>query len=146
MESSRAPTDAELELYRLAEEVASNAYAPHSKFPVGAALRTTSGAVFTGTNFENASFGLTICAERGAIGRGVAEGMVPQAARLDPDEPAACVELIAVATPATTGSPCGACRQVLAEFAAADMRVIYRREGLVSSVLLSELLADPFVL
>ncbi|GIK55885.1 MAG: cytidine deaminase [Chloroflexi bacterium] len=79
------------------------AYAPYSKYPVGAALLTPDGRIFTGVNVENASYGLTICAERTAVFKAVSEG---------------CREFVAVAVATeNAGSPCGACRQVLAEFA-----------------------------
>jgi cytidine deaminase len=82
-----------------------HAYAPYSKYKVGAALLTKSGAVFTGCNVENASYGGTVCAERNAIGAMVAAG------ERDPIA-------IAVATGGPRpGSPCGFCRQVLREFA-----------------------------
>lgn len=80
------------------------AYAPYSNFAVGAALLAADGRIFTGCNVENISFGLTNCAERVAIGAAVAAGVR---------------EFLAVAVVADTGvpiSPCGACRQVLAEF------------------------------
>jgi len=80
------------------------AYAPYSKFQVGAALLTRSGRVFTGCNVENLSFGLTICAERAAVCAAVIAGdtdFVAAAVMADSQEPV---------------TPCGACRQVLAEF------------------------------
>jgi cytidine deaminase len=90
------------ELIRAAQEVRQNAYAPYSNYSVGAAVRTIDGRVFVGCNVENASFGLTVCAERNAIFAAVAAG-----AR----------EIVAVAVvTGDGGSPCGACRQVLAEF------------------------------
>lgn len=81
------------------------AYCPYSKFPVGAALLTADGTVFTGCNVENASYGLTVCAERIAIFKAVSEGHRKYKA-------------MAISTDMATewASPCGACRQVLLEF------------------------------
>ena len=87
-----------------AKEVRENAYVPYSKFKVGAAVLTEDGKIFTGCNVENASFGLTICAERCAIFKAVSEGYTKFkaiAVTLDDNEP---------------GRPCGACRQVIREF------------------------------
>lgn len=80
------------------------AYAPYSKFPVGAALLAADGRVFTGCNVENASFGLTMCAERVAIGKAISEGVRHFTA------------VAIVAEKLKPCPPCGACRQVLAEF------------------------------
>jgi cytidine deaminase len=90
------------DLVRRAVEARSRAYAPYSGYPVGAAVVTTSGNVFTGCNVENASFGLTVCAERVAILKAVSEGDTGVAA-------------LAVVAPGGA-SMCGACRQVLHEF------------------------------
>jgi cytidine deaminase len=87
-----------------ARAAAARAYAPYSRFRVGAALLTRSGAVFTGCNVENASYGLTNCAERTAVFQMVAAG-----------ETALKVIVIYTPTPTPT-APCGACRQVLNEF------------------------------
>jgi len=95
----------ENELLKKAAEVREKAYAPYSDFKVGAAVLTADGSVFTGCNVENASYGLTICAERAAIFAAVAAGhkdITALAIVADADKPV---------------SPCGACRQVLAEFA-----------------------------
>jgi cytidine deaminase len=90
------------ELIRAALDAQQRAYCPFSNFPVGAALRTESGRIFQGVNVENASFGLTNCAERVAVGAAIAAGER---------------EFTAIAVVSRGGvSPCGACRQVLAEF------------------------------
>jgi cytidine deaminase len=89
-------------LIDLANEARRQAYAPYSKYPVGAALRTKSGKVFTGVNVENAAYPTTMCAERTAVFKAVSEGERE-------------FEVIAVVTD-NGGSPCGSCRQVLAEF------------------------------
>lgn len=92
-----------------AKQAREGAYAPYSHFAVGAALLTRSGKVFTGANVENASYGLTVCAERVAVFKAVTAGER---------------EFQAIAIASSTGaSPCGACRQVLAEFGL-DMLVI----------------------
>ncbi len=89
-------------LLELAAKARSAAYVPYSHFAVGAALRADDGTIYTGCNVENASYGLTICAERNAVAHAVAEG----ARRFD-----------AVAVVTENGvTPCGMCRQVLAEF------------------------------
>jgi cytidine deaminase len=90
------------ELVQAALEAQKRAYCPFSNFPVGAALRTKSGRIFQGVNVENISFGLTNCAERVAVGAAVADGER---------------EFVAIAVASRGGvTPCGACRQVLAEF------------------------------
>jgi cytidine deaminase len=95
------------ELKRRAREAAKHAYAPYSGFAVGAAVLTEGGEIHSGANVENASFGLSNCAERNAIFQAVAQG-------------ARKLEALAVYTPtATATTPCGACRQVLSEFGAA---------------------------
>jgi cytidine deaminase len=109
----------------------SKAYAPYSKFAVGAAVRCKSGAVFAGTNVENRFFGLTICAERVAIGAAVVGGegdFVAIAVMADSDEPIA---------------PCGACWQFLAEFAPDLIIVSATVRGQRKIENLSHLLPDP---
>ena len=112
-------------------EVAGRAYAPYSRFHVGAVLVGTDGRTFAGCNVENVSFGLTICAERNAVFAAVAAGC-REFAKI----------VIAADTPEPT-PPCGACRQVLAEFNP-DMEVVLGTfGGKTSSHRLSELLPHP---
>jgi cytidine deaminase len=91
-------------LVESAWQVRERAYAPYSKFQVGAALLADDGRVFTGCNVENLSFGLTMCAERVAIANAIAAGARGFAG------------IVVVADTAEPVSPCGACRQVMAEF------------------------------
>lgn len=95
-------------LLEAARAAARAAYAPYSNFPVGAAVHTADGRTFTGANIENASFGLTVCAERVAIFSAVAAG----ARRIE----AIAVAVAADVDDASERMPCGACRQVMAEF------------------------------
>lgn len=99
------------DLIDLVVETTKNAYVPYSHFPVGAVLVAKNGQVFTGVNIENASFGLTNCAERTAIFKAVSEGF------LDFEE------LIVYGETEKPISPCGACRQVMAEFFKKDLPV-----------------------
>lgn len=102
-------------LLKDAIRVAENSYSPYSRFRVGAALLLTDDRVVTGTNVENASLGLTICAERAALVRAVSEY-----------GPGIRIRAIAVANLNGAASPpCGACRQVLAEFAGPDALVVF---------------------
>ncbi|WP_407370621.1 cytidine deaminase [Carnobacterium sp.] len=100
------------ELIQKATDMLDKAYVPYSKFPVGAALLTKEGEVFSGCNIENASFGLTNCAERTAIFKAVSEG------KMEFDY------LVVTGDTDAPISPCGACRQVLAEFCGPDMPVL----------------------
>jgi cytidine deaminase len=115
MDETQAPgihMDALLERAHMA---ANESYSPYSGFRVGAALQLTSGEVVTGTNVENVSYGLTICAERAALVRAVAEF-----------GPAIRLQAVAVANLNNAASPpCGACRQVLAEFILPNAPVIF---------------------
>jgi cytidine deaminase len=129
--------DAELlaRLVTAARSARERAYAPYSKYRVGAAIATKSGSIFTGTNVENASYPAGICAERSAISQMVAAGE---------REPIAC----AVATGGPrAGSPCGICRQVLSEFVR-DMPIVLVAEhgGRLTkrATTLAKLLPDAF--
>ena len=122
-------TDADRELLERADSIAQRAYAPYSKFFVGAAVRTRDGRVFEGVNVENAAYPLGICAEKTALAKAVSEGAKPGE-----------VEALAV-----TASPCGGCRQWFHEFGID--RVIYRRaSGEVAVTTPAELLPDTFEL
>jgi cytidine deaminase len=117
-----------------AHEVAKNAYAPYSKFRVGAAV-FAGGAVFTGCNVENASYGLTICAERNAIFQAVSAGY----RRIDALA-LACIDAAHDGLPGQL-MPCGACRQVMAEFGADDLQIEIGGAGIFRLV---DLLPSPF--
>ena len=104
------------ELINLALEASKNAYAPYSRFAVGAALECMDGTVFTGCNVENAALGSSICAERTAVCKAVSEGQTRfRRIAIYADSPNYCM-------------PCGACRQVLAEFST-DMEVLCAKSG-----------------
>ncbi len=105
-------------LMRQARHAAAHSYSPYSSFKVGAAIQLSTGEVVTGTNVENASYGLTICAERSALVRAVAEF-----------GPKIRIAAVAVANLNEAASPpCGACRQMLAEFAGPDTPVSFPAE------------------
>src|SRR5579863_8604705 len=117
-----------------ARRAAQNSYSPYSRFRVGAALLLTNGNIVTGTNVENASYGLTICAERSALVRAVAEF-----------GPEIRIEAVAVANlNGAASSPCGACRQTLAEFADPDAMVIFPAADGVNALPISALLPLSF--
>ncbi len=123
------------ELLARAKEAQKNAHAPYSKFFVGAALRDDAGRIHTGCNVENASYGLTCCAERNAIFQMVAGG----GRKLS--------EILIVGDTDQPLPPCGACRQVIAEFAAGEARVhMVNRRGEVTTVTLDDLLPHRFYL
>jgi cytidine deaminase len=120
--STRALVDAAI-------AAAQNAYVPYSHYPVGAALRTADGTIFTGCNVENASYPATICAERTALVKAVSQRQF---------------DAIAVITD-TGGFPCGICRQVLFEFAPTLRVIIAKPDGIILHDLpLNELLAYGF--
>jgi len=118
-------------LIDLANTARQRAYAPYSNYPVGAALRTKTGRIFTGVNVENASYPQTMCAERVAIFKAVSEGEKE-------------FELITVVTN-NGGSPCGGCRQVMAEFGLDTIVLLADGNGkLVKQTTVRELLPEAF--
>lgn len=121
------------ELLKKAEEAKEQAYAPYSKFRVGAALLARSGKVYTGCNVENASYGATICAERAAIAKAVSEGERE-------------FEAIAICSDVKGSTfPCGICRQVIAEFGE-DIKVVAGHPGGETSVYtISQLMPRAFI-
>lgn len=126
------PRSGDARLVRAAAQARKSAYAPYSRFRVGAAVLTEDGSVYTGANIENASYGLSHCAERVAIHKAVSEGhrkIDTVAVVVNGEEPA---------------MPCGACRQVMAEFGV--RRVIVATPNRVRRVrTLKQLLAEPFL-
>lgn len=123
------------ELIERAQKALEFAYVPYSKFQVGAAVKMKSGNIYTGSNIENASFSLTCCAERTAIFKAVSEGET---------------DFIAIAVIANTHdpvSPCGACRQVMAEFFTEETRIyLTNNEAKVQETTLSTILPFYFKL
>ena len=118
-------------LVSLANEARRRAYAPYSNYRVGAALRTKSGRIYTGVNIESAAYPTTICAERVAVFKAVSEGELE-------------FDVIAVVTE-NGGSPCGSCRQVMAEFGLKTLVLLADgREHLVKEMTVAELLPEAF--
>lgn len=125
------------QLIRKATEARQWAYAPYSKFRVGAALLSADGRIFPGCNVENASYGLTLCAERAAVAAAVAEGRRQFKA------------IAIVGGGRNPASPCGACLQVLAEFCGPDCLIILAPSGRTSAFItfrLKDLLPKTFIL
>ncbi len=118
-------------LIDLANEARQRAYVPYSNYPVGAALRTRTGKLYTGVNVENAAYPQTMCAERVAIFKAVSEGEKE-------------FEVISVVTN-NGGSPCGGCRQVMAEFGLDTVVLLADGDGnLVKETTVRELLPEAF--
>ena len=116
------------DLIQQAKVARDRAYAPYSRFAVGAALRTVSGEVFSGCNVENLSFGLTSCAERNAVFAAIQAGQRN------------FIAIAVVADSKTAVTPCGACRQVLAEFGSNLVVVTANLEGASFTSSIAELL------
>ena len=126
-------TQADRDLVQAAIEARRHAYAPYSEFPVGAALRTSTGEIWTGVNVENASLGLSVCAERNAMFAAVGRGHR---------------DFEAIAVVGGDGDPtppCGACRQVLVEFAPKIRVLLANPQATIEVCTLDQLLAHPFV-
>lgn len=124
-------TETRHKLVKAAQQVRTLAYAPYSRYLVGAALLTPAGTIYTGCNVENAAYPATVCAERVAVGKAVSEGERQFVA-------------VAVIT-ADGGSPCGMCRQVLYEFAPQMLVIIANAEGIITGEFgLEELLPHGF--
>ncbi len=123
------------ELLAKAKEVSNNAYAPYSKFKVGACVLTEDDSCFCGCNFENSSYGLAICAERNAIGNAIANGHTK-------------FKAVAIYSPNEDNClPCGACRQVMTEFRSGeDMDIITEINGEPNIYKLSYLMPESFKL
>jgi cytidine deaminase len=129
---SDTPADIVRQLLEAARQARMAAYAPYSKFLVGAALRTVDGQIFTGCNVENVSYGLTMCAERVGVFKAISEGQRRIA------------QIAVVADTETLTPPCGACRQVLWELGG-DLEVILGNlSGATAVYRLAELLPHPF--
>lgn len=120
------------QLLESAKQACKNSYAPYSHFPVGAAVLTSTGRIFTGTNVENASFGLTICAERVAISNAVASGSQN-------------IRAVALYAPVETITSCGACRQFILEFGE-EVVIIFTYQNVVVQRLIKDLLPYGFSL
>jgi cytidine deaminase len=121
------------QLVKVASLARERAYAPYSRYKVGAAIRTKRNKIHSGANIENASYGLTVCAERCAVFTAVAAG--------DPKD----YDAIAIVTGGDVlPSPCGACRQVLWEFSPDTRVILATTTGLWKATTLRELLPDAF--
>ena len=129
--STKKPSSAK-GLVARARRARTRAVAPHSKFKVGAALQTRTGKVYTGCNIENASYGLTLCAERVAVFKAVSEG----------ERRFSRIAVVAGTKELTP--PCGACRQILWEFCGDIEVVLANLKGKSRSMRLSALFPEPF--
>ncbi len=128
------PSQPPQDLLDLAKTAWKNAYAPYSKFHVGAALRTNNGNIFSGANIENASYGLTRCAEQSAI-----QAMASSGERV-------FTEIVVYTEDDPPASPCGACRQILFEFGKEATVFMVNHLGRLKVYKVKELLPDGFEL
>ncbi len=125
----------EKKMIDIAKEVLENAYAPYSKYRVGAVVKTSSGKLYTGCNIENMSFGLTVCAERVAIFKAVSDGEK------------SITKVVIVSDGDSTPIPCGACLQVMSEFSDENLEIIVSsRDSKLEKFRLIDLLPRPFKL
>ncbi|MEN6444475.1 MAG: cytidine deaminase [Candidatus Cloacimonas sp.] len=123
----------EKELLEEAKKASTNAYSPYSNYKVGCAVRTIDGHIITGCNVENASYSLTICAERNTIFKAISEGHKNFA------------EIAVFVDSEESFPPCGACRQVIYEFAP-DINIIYANRKTVRLLNIKDLLPEAFTL
>ena len=124
------PEDEAEQLFEAAKAAADHTYSPYSNFPVGAAVATKDGTIFRAANVENASYGVTICAERIALGYAITQGSTE-------------IKAVAVYSATDSISPCGACRQFIIEFGK-DIVIIFRHEQKIVQRTIQELLPFEF--
>ena len=124
------------ELIEAAKAAAKYSYSPYSQFPVGAALIGDSGTLYKGCNVENISYGLTLCAEQTAIAKAVSSG----------EQSFSALAIWGSQTPNGSITPCGACRQILAEFFSEDTKIYMTNssDGSIVEKTISELIPDTF--
>jgi cytidine deaminase len=135
--TEKLPDNVLEELVDRAREASAHAYSPYSSARVGAAVLCADGRIFVGCNVENASYGLTQCAERNALNSAIAAGAEPRSMR----------SLVIYASGFQTLTPCGACRQVMSELLAEDAVVLCRNaSGETESWRLRDLFPHPFLL
>jgi len=135
--TTRLTSAIEQRLWTAAEAAAARAYAPYSNFHVGAAVLTSEGEIVSGCNVENASYGLTNCAERTAVYRAIADGKLSRGVSI--------AAIAVVHREHESCTPCGACRQVLSEFGL-NAIVLYEVEGERKQTTVSALLPESFQL
>jgi len=135
--TTKLTPEVDQKLWEAAEAAAVQAYAPYSDFHVGAALLTSEGEIVSGCNVENASYGLTSCAERTAVFRAISEGKLSHGVSIE--------AIAVVQREHKSCTPCGACRQVLAEFGPGAI-VFYETDGVRKQTTVSALLPESFQL